>query len=594
MMLFFLSQNFSLRAAAVACLMFGSFGVVEANAQCVTNAPNPGCVHFELRTSSSFDQYTTNMSSSTAQWLNSHFWEMQVSAPYFNTYLSQYPRAIAYFDLYGIHTDDPLVAEHPEWILKDQNGNLLYINFDCNGTTCSQYAFDFANPAFQQYQISAISSILAAGYVGIWLDNVDLQVETSNAAGTTVWPIDSTTGQVMTVSGWEEHVSSFATAIRLAFPSTQITHNSIWYAGTRPAGSDPYVQQEILAADYINLERGVGDTNLVAGSSEWGLNAMLSFVDIVHSLGRKVVVQEYDFDADYGLAGYYLISTGLDALGDDAETPDNWWSGYDTNLGTPLDARYSWNGVLRRDFSGGMALLNPFQGATVSLSLPGTFTTTSGSQISSVTLSGGEAAVLVGAGTTSTSAQTITQVPLSTSAPTITPVPLSSYYNREGIVTDGTVFSANSGLDDDGNAYSSKLLGTTLTFDGAAFHLGSPNTLNAVSNTTVTLPSGQFSTLQLLGAGVMGNQKSQTFTVTYTDGTTSTFTQGLSDWFTPQNYAGETSLLSMAYRNKYNRAEDARAFHVYAYSFSLNSSKTVHSIALPANSKVVILAMTLH
>lgn len=559
------------------------FGAAEANAQCVTNTSNPGCVHFELRTSSAFNQYTDNMSSSTAAWLNSHFWELQTSSPYFNPYLSKYPRAIAYIDLYGIHTNDPLVSEHPEWILKDQNGNRLYINFNCNGSTCSQYAYDFANPSFVQWQIQNISSMVSPGYIGIWLDNVDLQVETSNGAGTTVWPMDSTTGQVMTQSGWEQHIAAFTTSIRNAFPNLQITHNSIWYAGTRPAGSDPYVQQEIKAADYINLERGVGDPNLVAGNGEWSLNAMLAFVDIVHSLGKKVVVQEYNADGDYGLAGYYLISSGMDALGDDAETPSNWWSGYDTNLGTPTGARYSWNGVLRRDYSGGMVLLNPFQGAAVNLSLPGTYTTTSGSKVSSVSLSGGEAAVLIGSGTGSSSPPTTTT----------TPVPLSSYYNREGIVTDGTTFSSNSGLDDGGEAYSSQLLGTSVTFNGAKFTLGSPNTLDSVTDITITLPSGQFSTLQLLGTGVNGNQASQTFTVTYTDGTTSTFTQGLSDWFSPQGYAGETSLISMAYRDKYNGTKDARTFHVYGYSFSLNSSKTVHSITLPANSKVVILAMTL-
>ena len=39
--------------------------------------------------------------------------------------------------------------------------------------------------------------------------------------------------------------------------------------------------------------------------------------------------------------------------------------------------------------------------------------------------------------------------------------------------------------------------------------------------------------------GVNGNQANQTFTVNYSDGTSTSFTQSLSDWFTPQNYAGE-------------------------------------------------------
>ena len=369
-----------------------------ARAACVTNTPNPGCVHFLMRTSSAFDQYISAPNSTQQQWFQTHFWEMQVSSPYFDSRLSWFPRAVTYFDLYGIHTNDPLVSQHPEWILKGQNGSWLYINFACNGSTCSQYAFDFANASFRQYQISQISNMLKAGYLGVWLDNVDLQVETSNASGTVMYPMDSTTGQLMTTSAWEKYIANFTTQIRQAFPTAQIVHNSIWYAGTQPAGTDPYVQQEVQAADWINLERGVSDTNLTAGTGQYTLTSMLNFVDVVHSLGKKVSVQEYNFNGDYGLAGYYLISSGLDALGNDAITPNNWWSGYDHDLGIPLGQRYDWYGLFRRDFTNGFVLLNPFKGATVTLSLGGTYTTTSGASVSSVTLAGGQAAVLFGAG----------------------------------------------------------------------------------------------------------------------------------------------------------------------------------------------------
>jgi hypothetical protein len=92
---------------------------------------------------------------------------------------------------------------------------------------------------------------------------------------------------------------------------------------------------------------------------------------------------------------------------------------------------------------------------------------------------------------------------------------------------------------------------------------------------------------------VNGHQTSQTFAVTYTDGTTSTFTQSLSDWFTPGGYSGETTLLAMAYRDVYNGTKDNRTFHAYAYTFVLNQAKIVSSITLPSNTKVVVLAMTL-
>jgi uncharacterized protein (TIGR03437 family) len=370
----------------------------KVHAVCVSDSPNPGCIHFLMRTSSAFDAYDKTTNTAQQEWFQTHFWEMQLSSPFFDSRLKWYPRAITYYDLYGIHTTDPLVGQHPEWILKDKDGNLLYINYNCTGSGCSQYAFDFSNPAFQQRQISVLAKMLSAGYRGFWLDNVDLQVETSNGQGQTVYPLDPNTGQVMTIGSWEKYMANFTMQVRQAFPKAQIVHNSIWYAGTQPAGSDPYVQQEIQAADWINLERGVSDPNLTVGTGKYSLNAMLNFVDVVHSLGRYVSVQEYNFNGDYGLAGYYLISSGLDALGNDAITPFNWWNGYDYDLGAPLGPRYNWLGVYRRDFSNGLVLLNPFGGSNTTLNPPGSFVGTDGSAVSSVTLAGGQAAVLINAG----------------------------------------------------------------------------------------------------------------------------------------------------------------------------------------------------
>jgi hypothetical protein len=81
--------------------------------------------------------------------------------------------------------------------------------------------------------------------------------------------------------------------------------------------------------------------------------------------------------------------------------------------------------------------------------------------------------------------------------------------------------------------------------------------------------------------------------VTYTDGTTSTFTQSLSDWCTPQGYAGESNAILMAYRDNSNGTRDTRPMTLYGYTFNLSSGKTAKSIALPGNRNVVVLAMNL-
>jgi hypothetical protein len=178
-------------------------------------------------------------------------------------------------------------------------------------------------------------------------------------------------------------------------------------------------------------------------------------------------------------------------------------------------------------------------------------------------------------------------------------VPATTAYNVNGIYRDGRTFLITGGLDDDGNAYSSNLLGASVTWNGTTFTFGPANNPDAWQNTTITLPAGSFSTLEILAAAVNGNLPSQTFIVTYTDGTTTTLTQSVSDWFTPQGYPGESAVLTTAYRNVYNGTKDNRTFLLYGYSFGINPNKTVKSLTLPAvaggtaDNVVVVLAVAL-
>jgi hypothetical protein len=178
-------------------------------------------------------------------------------------------------------------------------------------------------------------------------------------------------------------------------------------------------------------------------------------------------------------------------------------------------------------------------------------------------------------------------------------VPATTAYNVNGIYRDGRTFPQTGGLDDDGNAYSSNLLGASVTWNGTTFTFGPTGAADAWQNTTVTLPAGSFSTLEILAAAVNGNLPSQTFIVTYTDGTTTTLTQSVSDWFTPQGYPGESIILTTAYRNVYNGTKDNRTFLLYGYSFGINPNKTVKSLTLPpvavgtADNVVVVLAVAL-
>ena len=175
---------------------------------------------------------------------------------------------------------------------------------------------------------------------------------------------------------------------------------------------------------------------------------------------------------------------------------------------------------------------------------------------------------------------------------TTTGVNIAAAANIDGIGING-VAPFGGGLDGSGDTYSGTLLGGSATWSGVTFNLAGAGTLDALSGTTIALPAGNYSTLYLLGTGVGGNQLSQKFVVTYTDGTTSTVTQSLSDWYTPQGFAGEAEALVEPYRLTSSGAIDNRTFYVYGYSFAIDATKTVKSLTLPATRNVVVLAVDL-
>jgi hypothetical protein len=171
-------------------------------------------------------------------------------------------------------------------------------------------------------------------------------------------------------------------------------------------------------------------------------------------------------------------------------------------------------------------------------------------------------------------------------------VNLSGVDNLYGIVNEGTAVSG-AGLNGYAFAYAANLLGTSAAWNGATFTFGAAGSPNATSSKTIALPAGNYTSLSLLGAGANGNQLNQSFVVSYSDGTSSTFTQSLSSWLSPQGYAGESTVSTMAYRVSPTGATSAGPVYLYGYRFALNNAKSVASITLPNNANVFVLAVSL-
>lgn len=173
------------------------------------------------------------------------------------------------------------------------------------------------------------------------------------------------------------------------------------------------------------------------------------------------------------------------------------------------------------------------------------------------------------------------------------PVNLSPVYNTNAIYTEGTAFSSRGSIDQVGSALPAELLTRTAEWGGARFMFAPANEPSAVTSQTILLPTGRFDGLRMLALGVNGNQESQVFEVTYADGTSSSFTRSLSDWYTPENFPGESDAMLLPYRLTGSGNRDEREFHVYGYSFPLDDKRTVRTLTLPQNPQVVVLAMTL-
>jgi predicted outer membrane repeat protein len=183
--------------------------------------------------------------------------------------------------------------------------------------------------------------------------------------------------------------------------------------------------------------------------------------------------------------------------------------------------------------------------------------------------------------------------PVTLSSTSSLSVNLSASFNRLGLATDGVPFSGG-GADGGGNAYSINLLGSTLGGLGT-FDLGTAGQNDVISTAgqTIDVSGGAFNVLDLAAAGVDGNQLNQSFTLTFSDGSSETVTQSFSDWCVFQGYANETVLSSMNYRDTSSGGQNVNTPHVYGYAFPIPTGKILTSITLPNDPNLIILAMNL-
>jgi hypothetical protein len=171
--------------------------------------------------------------------------------------------------------------------------------------------------------------------------------------------------------------------------------------------------------------------------------------------------------------------------------------------------------------------------------------------------------------------------------------PAAPPYNNIGTSDDAAPASGNF---DGSRSYSAQALasvgvtpGAALTFNGTQFvwptsSSGTPNNYQAAGQTLPLNPAANAQAIAFLGAATYGAQ-SGTATITYTDGTTQTFTLAFSDWTlggggaTP--IAGNSIAIATAYRNTPAGRETVKA-NVFFTSVSVQVGKTAQRVTLPS------------
>jgi len=209
------------------------------------------------------------------------------------------------------------------------------------------------------------------------------------------------------------------------------------------------------------------------------------------------------------------------------------------------------------------------------------------------------------AGAASSPPATATSTPPALPASTSTSTPasgtasgsisLSSAYNNVGISDDSSPAAAN--LDGVGYSYSAQALqaagfgqGQSVTVNGVAFQwpaaaAGTADNVTAQGQTlTLATPVGG-TTLAVLGAATNG-PSTGTGTITYSDGSTQSFTLGFSDWTlngtSAQPSAGNSVAATMPYRNGGGGKQTLQT-DVFYTAITLQAGKAVARVTLPAS-----------
>ncbi|NUP52749.1 MAG: glycoside hydrolase [Catenulispora sp.] len=189
----------------------------------------------------------------------------------------------------------------------------------------------------------------------------------------------------------------------------------------------------------------------------------------------------------------------------------------------------------------------------------------------------------------------------SSSSPPPTTYPnLAASYNNVGITADNNTAPGN--LDGGGYSFSQTALtnahaapGAQITASGLTYTM--PTAAAGTNDNTV--PQNQIITMS--GTGTLGflltssyGPATGTGTLTYTDGSTQSYTLNSADWWSTTPATGSTLAVSSTYQNRQGNTTAAQSGNIFSEPITLTAGKTLASVQLPAGSAVTSGTPALH
>jgi hypothetical protein len=177
---------------------------------------------------------------------------------------------------------------------------------------------------------------------------------------------------------------------------------------------------------------------------------------------------------------------------------------------------------------------------------------------------------------------------------------LAASFNNVGITADNNTAPGN--YDGNGSSFSETALtnagaapGATVTSQGLSYTF--PNVAAGTDDNTVA--EGQ--TITMSGSGTLGFLVSASYgpatgtgTITYTDGSTQSYTLNAPDWFSTTPPSGGAVAVTSAYQNRQGNTTYAGTGDIFSETFALAAGKTIASVTLPPGGALTAGPPTLH